>query len=302
MKTPNTSDAEIRNQDCGTLYVVSTPIGNLEDITLRALRILKTVHVIAAENVAHTRGLCRNYEIKTLVVAYHQHNKKIKGPELIKRLKSGFDIALVTDAGTPGISDPGSYLVSMAANEGIKITTVPGPSAVIAALSVSGFPTDKFVFLGFLSNRPGKRKNELSKLVAEPRTMIFFEAPHRVRAMLMDLREVLGDRPIVMLREMTKVFEEAKRGPVSAVLEHLKRSKIRGEFTLVVSGNQETTAHGFTEDLRNRIEELLSDEEMTIRDIAHLISSEEGLAYRKIYKECLAMKKEIERFEVNELA
>ncbi|MEA2040173.1 MAG: 16S rRNA (cytidine(1402)-2'-O)-methyltransferase, partial [Thermodesulfobacteriota bacterium] len=249
MKTPNTSDGEIQNQDCGTLYVVSTPIGNLEDITLRALRILKTVHIIAAENVAHTRGLCRNYGIKTLVIGYHQHNEKVKGPELIKRLKSGLDIALVTDAGTPGISDPGAYLVSMAANDGIKATPVPGPSAPIAALSVSGFPTDKFVFMGFLSNRPGKRKNELSKLVSEPRTMIFFESPHRVRAMLIDLREILGDRQIVMQREMTKVFEEAKRGSVSVVLEHLKRSRIRGEFTLVVPGTQETTAHGLTEDL-----------------------------------------------------
>jgi len=301
MKTLNTSNSTTQNQDCGTLYVVSTPIGNLEDITLRALRILKAVHVIAAENVAHSRGLCRHYGIKTLVVSYHQHNKKVKGPELVKRLKSGLDIALVTDAGTPGISDPGAYLVRMAADEGIKITPVPGPSAVMAALSVSGFPTDNFVFLGFLSNRSGKRKNELSKLAAESRTMIFFESPHRVRAMLMDLREVLGDRQIVMLREMTKVFEEAKRGPVSVVLAHLMRSRIRGEFTLVVPGTQETIAHGFTEDLYTRIEELLADEEMTVRDIADLISREEGLAYRTIYKECLARKKEIERFEMNGL-
>jgi len=279
--------------------VVSTPIGNMEDITLRALRVLKSVDVIAAESVTHTKGLCEHYDIRTRLTSYHQHNQKGKAPQLIKRLKSGHDVAIVTDAGTPGISDPGVYLINRAAKEEIRITPIPGPSAVIAALSVSGLPTEDFVFLGFLPNKRGKRKKILANLVSEPRTMVFFEAPHRIKAMLGDLREMLGDRQMVMLREITKVFEEVKRGPIGEILEYLTPDRIRGEFTLVVAGRKEKKVRSLNEEVLKRIEDLLTEKTRSIKDIANLVSTEEGVAYRQIYKECLARKKDLERLEAD---
>jgi len=289
MKDPDTID---RNQKHGTLYVVSTPIGNLEDITLRALKVLKSVYTIAAENVKHTKRLCERYDIKTKITDYHQHSQNTKTEQLINGLKSGSDLALVTDAGTPGISDPGVYLINRAVKEDIKVRPIPGPSAVVAALSVSGLPTARFVFLGFLSNKTGKRKRQLEKLATEPRTMVFFEAPHRLRAMLSDLREILGDRQVVMLREMTKVFEEVKRGTVSAMLAHFTTEKVRGEFTLVVEGaGEQQKPQGLSEEVQKRIGELLAEKKMSIKDIAILLSSEEEIAYRRVYKECLARRK-----------
>jgi 16S rRNA (cytidine1402-2'-O)-methyltransferase len=287
----------------GTLYVVSTPIGNMEDITLRALKVLKGAALIAAENVAHTKRLCGHYGIKTRLTSVHQHNQKIRAPRLIKRLESGHDVAMVTNAGTPGISDPGIYLINQAAKRDIKVTPIPGASAVIAALSVAGLPAEGFVFLGFLPNKPGKRKKTLAELVAEPRTMVFFEAPHRIIAMLTDLRKILGDRHMVMLREMTKVYEELNRGPVSAILAHLKSDRIRGEFTLVVAGTggDEEEAQALSEEVLCRIEQLLVEKKMGIKDIANLLSKEEGLAYRQIYRECLARKKELGGFEGHEV-
>ncbi len=299
MKEQKTDTPEIRNQRRGTLYVVSTPIGNMEDITLRALRVLKSVDVIAAESVTHTKGLCEHYDIRTRLTSYHQHNQKGKAPQLIKRLKSGHDVAIVTDAGTPGISDPGVYLINRAAKEEIRITPIPGPSAVIAALSVSGLPTEDFVFLGFLPNKRGKRKKILANLVSEPRTMVFFEAPHRIKAMLGDLREMLGDRQMVMLREITKVFEEVKRGPIGEILEYLTPDRIRGEFTLVVAGRKEKKVRSLNEEVLKRIEDLLTEKTRSIKDIANLVSTEEGVAYRQIYKECLARKKDLERLEAD---
>ena len=283
---------EIGNRNSGTLYTVSTPIGNLEDITLRALRILKSVDMIAAENVAHTRGLCSHYGIKSRLTSYNQHNRYAKTPELIRRLKSGSDIALVTDAGTPGISDPGVHLINRALDDKIRVTPIPGASALVAALSVSGMATEQFLFLGFLSNKQGRRKKELKKLTSEPRTMVFFEAPHRVRDMLTDLKDILGDRQMVMLREMTKVFEEVKRGLVSNILKHVApNSKIRGEFTLVVEGRgKKKEIDALSQETLGRIDNLLAERKLSVRDIAGLIASEAGLAYRQVYKACLVRK------------
>ncbi|MFC1869484.1 16S rRNA (cytidine(1402)-2'-O)-methyltransferase [Thermodesulfobacteriota bacterium] len=193
MKDKDKKRAESKNEKKGTLYVVSTPIGNLEDITLRALKVLKDVDMIAAENVRHTKGFCNHYGIKTRLTGYNQHNRKGRGPDLIERMKAGSDIALVTSAGTPAVSDPGAMLIHMAIEEDIRVSPVPGPSAAIAALSVCGLRVDRFLFLGFLSNRPSKRKKELKNLVDEHRTMLFFEAPHRVKSMLTDLYGVFGD-------------------------------------------------------------------------------------------------------------
>jgi len=292
---------ETRNPASGSLYVTSTPIGNLEDITMRALRILKNVDLIAAEKTAHTRGLLEHYGIKTRLTGYNQHNRKAKARELIQQLTSGRDIALVTDAGTPGISDPGAYLISQAANDNVKVVPIPGPSAVIAALSVSGMPTEEFVFCGFLPNKAGKRKKALKGLAPERRTMVFFEAPHRIEAMLTDLREVLGDRQVVMLKEMTKIFEEVERGAVSAVLAALEPDGVKGEFTLVVAGSEEEEPRALSEEVLARIEELLSEGKMGVKDIADLISREEDVAYRQVYKECLARKRSSEDLRWREL-
>ncbi|MBW1704394.1 MAG: 16S rRNA (cytidine(1402)-2'-O)-methyltransferase [Deltaproteobacteria bacterium] len=308
MKDSKKDSPEIRNPkseaqdpEPGTLYVTSTPIGNLEDITLRALSVLKSVDVIAAEKVAHTRGLLEHYGIKTRLTSYNQHNQKVKANELIQRLTSGRDAAVVTDAGTPGISDPGAYLISRAANENIEVVPIPGPSAVIAALSVSGMPTEEFVFCGFLPNKSGKRKKALRRLVPERRTMVFFEAPHRIEAMLIDLKEILGDRQMVMLKEMTKVFEEVKRATVSAILTSLTPDRIKGEFTLVVAGNEEEEPRALCEEVLEKIEELLSDDNMGVKDIAELISREEDVAYRQVYKACLAKKRSREDLRWGEL-
>jgi 16S rRNA (cytidine1402-2'-O)-methyltransferase len=289
----------IQNPTSGTLFVVSTPIGNMEDITLRALKVLKSVEIIAAENVAHTKGLCEHYKIKTRLASYNQHNRKIKAPGLIKRLKSGQDVAIVTDAGTPGISDPGVHLINLAANAGMTVTPIPGPSAVIAALSVSGLPSEQFLFQGFLPNKAGKRKKAISELANEPRTMVFFEAPHRIRAMLEDLREILGDRHMVMLREITKVFEDVKRGTISTILAHLTADRTRGEFTLAVAGKEIEKHEPLREEILKRIENLLLEDALSVRDIAELISKEDGIAYRQIYRECISKKQVLEKIEIN---
>jgi 16S rRNA (cytidine1402-2'-O)-methyltransferase len=280
-----------REQSYGTLYVVSTPIGNMEDITLRALKILGSADRIAAENVSHTRQLFERYGIKTGLTSYHQHNQGAKTGKLIGWLKSGLDLALVTDAGTPGISDPGGQLVSRAAEEGITVLPVPGPSAVVAALSVSGFPTDRFLFLGFLSNRPGKRKRDLKKLVSETCTMVFYEAPHRILGMLADLKEIFGQRRMVVAREMTKVFEEVLRGSAADILASLTPEKIKGEFVIVVAGSGSKEAcEGLGEEALDQLEVLIRGSQMSTKDIAEQISRETGLPYRTVYKTCLERK------------
>jgi len=300
MKDREIHTSEIQNSSSGILYVVSTPIGNLEDITLRALRTLKSVDLIAAESVKHSRGLCRHYGIKTRLIRYNQHNLKKRGPELIKKLKSGIDVALVTNAGTPGVSDPGVLLINQAMEEDIRVSPIPGPSAVTTALSVSGLRSDRFLFLGFLSNRVGKRRKELKNLVSEPRTMVFFEAPHRLEAMLGDLKEIFGDRQIVVHRELTKVYEEVKRGSVEYILEGQKADKTKGEFTLVVAG-KEKDDRGNLPDKKTlkKIEKLLKEDRMSIKDIASQISRDDGLTYRDIFRRCLSIKRAKELSKVH---
>ncbi len=276
----------------GTLYIVSTPLGNLEDITLRALRVLKEVDRIAAETVEHTRNLCRHYGIATKLTAFNQHNQRTKGPELVEELKSGRSVALVTNAGTPAISDPGVFLVSRALKEGVRVSPVPGPSAVTAALSASGMRADTFLFCGFLSNRSGKRRKELQTLRPLPHTLVFFEAPHRLKEMLEDLREVLGDRSMILHKEMTKFFEGTLEGTAGSVLSRLREVETRGEYTLVVAGDEKREKEQ-TLDIKaqEKIERLLNTGTMSVKDIARKISSETGVEYRRAYKACLAMKR-----------
>ncbi len=296
MNGPDAPNSKIRRDEyAGTVYVVSTPIGNMEDITLRALRILKTVDMIAAESVKHTQGLCKYHQIKTRVTRYNQHNHHAKAPELISMLKAGRNIALVTDAGTPGISDPGVHLIRSAMKERISFTPIPGPSAVTAALSVSGFPSEQFVFLGFLPNKAGKRRKRLEGLTTETRTMVFFEAPHRVRDMLEDLGEILGDRQVVMAREITKIFEDLQEGAISQILDHLTPDTTRGEFTLVVAGAAPRSESAFDLELHKRIQRLLNKNGGRVKDIAKMLSTEENLPYRRVYKECIAVKQRLDK-------
>ncbi|WP_333870831.1 16S rRNA (cytidine(1402)-2'-O)-methyltransferase [Desulforamulus putei] len=220
----------------GVLYLCATPIGNLEDITLRALRVLKEADCIAAEDTRHTRKLLSHYEIHTPLVSYHSHSSESKEEHLIHRLLQGENIALVSDAGMPGISDPGADLVRQALQHGIEVIPVPGPSAAIAALVASGLPTHKFVFEGFLSNQRKTRRKQLQALRWEQRTMVFYESPHRLADTLRDMLAEWGDRPCTVARELTKLHEEFKRGTLSELVEYYNENRPKGEITLIVGG------------------------------------------------------------------
>jgi 16S rRNA (cytidine1402-2'-O)-methyltransferase len=221
----------------GTLFVVATPIGNLEDITLRALRVLREVAVIAAEDTRRTAHLLARHAIATPTTSLHEHNERQKSPSLIERLLTGDSIALVSDAGTPTVSDPGAHLVRLAAEAGIRIEAIPGPSAVMAALSVSGLSTQIFAFLGFPPTRSKDRNIWFTRLIGTEGPVIFFEAPHRIRETLEELRRVAGDLPVLVTRELTKIHEQLVRGQISMVLDQLVNA--RGEYTIVtVIGRQ----------------------------------------------------------------
>jgi 16S rRNA (cytidine1402-2'-O)-methyltransferase len=218
----------------GTLYVVATPLGNLEDITLRALRVLKEVALIACEDTRRTRGLLTHFGIHAEVTSYFEHNRLRKGARLLETLQAGRSVALVTDAGTPGISDPGFQLVRQAREAGVPVVPVPGPSAVVAALSASGVPADRFVFDGFLPVKPGRRRHRLEALRDLEMTVVCYESPHRILATLEAIAEVFGERPIVVARELTKQFEEIVRGSAAALRERLGDGAARGEFTVII--------------------------------------------------------------------
>jgi 16S rRNA (cytidine1402-2'-O)-methyltransferase len=220
----------------GVLYVVSTPIGNLEDITLRALRVLKEVDLVAAEDTRKTGILLKHYQIKNKLTSYHDYNKEKKTLFLIQELVSGKEIAVVSDAGTPGISDPCYYLVREAIKQEIRVVPIPGSSALLSALVVSGLPTDRFVFEGFLPQKKSKRVKRLKELSSEKRTLIFFESPHRLIKTIEDLKEIFGERRIVVARELTKKFEEIIRGKISDVESYFERKKVKGEMVIVVEG------------------------------------------------------------------
>lgn len=218
----------------GTLYIVSTPIGNLEDITLRAIRILKEVEIIACEDTRHTKILTSKYGIKTPLTSYFQYNKIQKADFLLGKLKNGKSVALVSDAGTPGISDPGVHIIKLAIQNDIPITAIPGPTALIAALVLSGKPTHKFVFEGFLSNKSSQRRKRLKELTKEERTIILYESPHRITKMLADILDIFGDTEVVIVREVTKKFEEIRREKVSFSIKHFTTTTPRGEFILII--------------------------------------------------------------------
>lgn len=264
------------------LYVVATPIGNLDDITLRALRVLREVDLIAAEDTRHTRKLLTRFDIDTPVTSYHEGNERTKAPALAQQLESGEDIALVSDAGTPTISDPGYHLIRAAAEKGVPVTPVPGVSAATAALSVSGLATDRFVFQGFLPSRQNRRREKLRQLQNDDRTVIFYEAPHRIREALEDMLQVLGNRATLVCRELTKVHEELLRGTLSELTETVAETEPRGEFVIVVSGCHETPQVD-EQTLRAEIGELLENGH-SARDIVKLVAQTFPVAKRDVYK------------------
>lgn len=264
------------------LYIVATPIGNLEDMTFRAVRILREVELIACEDTRHTRKLLAHYNIPTPAISYHDHNEASRTEALMSRLREGRSIALVSDAGTPLISDPGYRLVSAAAAEGFSIIPVPGPSAVITALSASGLPTDAFRFCGFLPAKAGQRRSVIEALATETVTLIFYEAPHRILETLADLRSILGNRPAVLARELTKLHEEFLRGNLDEVAAVIgsRDSGIRGEFTVLI-GRSETPVE-VAEPLPDAVARL-ERAGVPRMDALKQIARERGLSKREVY-------------------
>jgi 16S rRNA (cytidine1402-2'-O)-methyltransferase len=219
----------------GTLFVVATPIGNLEDITLRALRVLRGVDLVAAEDTRRTRSLLEAHGVRTALISYFEHNQARRGPELLRRLQGGARVALVTDAGTPGVSDPGFRLVRLCRDAGVPVVPIPGPSALVAALSAAGVPADRFVFEGFLPMKAGRRLNRLRDLAVLGRPVVLYESPHRLLATLEAIEAVYGEAEVVLAREVTKRFEEFRRGTAASLRAALAATGVRGEVTLVIN-------------------------------------------------------------------
>ena len=283
------------NKDSGILYICGTPIGNLEDITLRSLKILKEVNLIAAEDTRHTLKLLNHYQINTKVTSYYEYNKFKKAPYLVEILKNGQDIALVSDAGMPGISDPGYVLIDLALKNNIKIIPVPGVSALITALVVSGLPTDKFVFEGFLPRKIKERKRYFKSIENEERTIIFYETPHRLKKALKDMLEILGDRKVVIARELTKLYEEIIRGKLSQVLTEISTKEVKGEITLIVQGGIKKKENSSTDFLIKEciIEEYLKklkNQGYSNKEIIKITQEKLNIPKNLIYKKLLEMK------------
>lgn len=272
----------------GVLYIVATPIGNLEDMTFRAVRILKEVDLVAAEDTRHSRKLLTHFGISRPLTSYYDHNQNLKGNYLLERLQGGESVALISDAGTPCISDPGYQLVRDAVAAGITVVPVPGPSAAICALSAAGLPTDSFVFAGFLPNRPGKRREKLASLAGEQRVMVFYESPNRLLATLADMLELFGPRETVVARELTKIYEEFIRGSLPSVISGLDGRQIKGEVVILVAPAETPEAPSVTavpELLRRCLEEGLS-----LKDAVKRVALETGQQRSAVYDEALRLK------------
>jgi len=266
----------------GVLYIVATPIGNLEDVTQRAIRVLKEVDLIAAEDTRHTRKLLAHFGIATKLDSYYDEVEAEKAPLLVKELKNGKSIALVSDAGTPTLSDPGFRLVREAVLAGVSVIPVPGPSALLAVLSVSGLPTDRFVFEGFLAGKKRERRERLQNLRLEERTLVFYEAPQRLRATLQDMLELFGDRELVLGREVTKLYEEFVRGRISAAIAAIDRKEPRGEITLVVGGSAGEKLP-LEDAIKTEIDDLLR-QGLRVKEIAEILGEKFSYPKRDIYK------------------
>ena len=275
----------------GTLYVVATPIGNLADITLRALSALREVHLIAAEDTRITRKLLGHYGIDTPTTPYHQHSLGRKAQKLLELLKAGKDIALVSDAGTPGISDPGHEIIALAIANGIPIVAIPGPNAIITALVVSGLSTRRFTFDGFPPRRGAERRTFFTSLKNESRTMVFYESPNRVVSTLADMLSIWGDRRIAVVREATKLFEEVYRGTISGAIERFTSVKPKGEITIVVAGSTAPTEGISAEQIEAALRESLAAG-ASERDAVRKVSAMYPVPKKEIYRRMIEMKEE----------
>jgi 16S rRNA (cytidine1402-2'-O)-methyltransferase len=274
----------------GCLYLVGTPIGNLEDITLRALRVLGEADLVACEDTRHTAQLLSHYGLRKRTVSYHEHNEMTRAPELVLEMEQGARIALVSDAGMPVLSDPGHRLVSLATRHGLAVIPVPGASAVTAALAASAIPVEEFLFVGFLPARAGERRRKLESLAAEPRALVFYEAPHRIVEMLRDALAVLGDRPAEIAREITKVHEEFLRGRLSELLLRMRAAKARGEFTVIIGPPPATPNHvapAAALPLAERVEQIMQAGGLDRKAALKLAARERGLTRREAYKQLL---------------
>jgi len=274
----------------GYLYLVATPIGNLEDITLRALRILKEVDQIACEDTRHTQKLLTHFDIHRPLVSYHEHNELTRAPELVLAMEQGASIALVSDAGMPLVSDPGHRLVSLCIRHHISVVPIPGPSALLTALSASGLPNEEFVFLGFLPARTGERQRALERLRIEDRTLIFYEAPHRIAETVAAALEILGDRPACLAREVTKLHEEFRRGKLSGIRESLEAYPAKGEITLLIGAPEPGEAGArfdTAQSLAARVDELIHQAKLDRREALKLAAKERGITKRDAYKQLL---------------
>jgi len=276
----------------GTLFVVATPIGNMEDITFRAIRTLTEAGLIAAEDTRQTRKLLARYKISTPLVSFHDHNKEKRAPALLQKLRSGISVALVTDAGTPSISDPGYYLVKEAIREALPVIPVPGASASVAALSVSGLPTDSFVFVGFAPRKANRRIQLLDSLKDQPRTLVFYESPKRLLGLIETMIKIMGDRDAVMARELTKIHEEIFRDKLTGMAEELsQRSSLKGECTLLVAG------HGRKEEIDQKtiqchLKRLRQDKNCSLSDLVKEVARKHRLPKKAVYDAALKLKKE----------
>lgn len=293
-----TDDPEHIDETCN-LYVVATPIGNRDDITIRALNILDRVDLVAAENTRHTGRLLAHHNIKGNLISYHEHNEVKRTPELIHRLKTGSSVALVSNAGTPSVSDPGYRLVKEAIANNIKVIPVPGVSAAVTALSAAGLPTDSFIFVGFPAKKKAKRLKQLTELASENRTIIFYESPKRILTFLEEIVDAMGDRYGVLSREMTKLHEEFLRGFLSEIHYILNtRPVVKGECTLLVMGCEENKEVSL-ETVRNEINSELKKTGSRLSDIARAVAKKYGLPKNKVYDEALKLKRTAQSSERN---
>ena len=275
----------------GCLYLVATPIGNLEDITVRALRVLGEADLIACEDTRRTAKLLQHYSLRKEMISYHEHNEMTRAPELAIRMEQGARVALVSDAGTPVISDPGHRLVSLCVRHRIPIIPVPGPSAFVAALAASGLPTEEFLFVGFLPPRAGDRRKALDRLARESRTIVLYEAPHRLVEMLADAVDRLGRRPAVIAREVTKVHEEFLRGDLAELLVRARRTPLRGEMTVLIGGAVPGEARPTelpSAPLRERVDQIMREQNLDRKGALKQAAHERGLTRREAYQQLLA--------------
>lgn len=280
--------------ETGALYVVATPIGNRDDITIRALNILGQVDLVAAEDTRHTGRFLAHHNIKCRMISFHEHNERERTPDLINRLKAGSSVALVSNAGTPSVSDPGYRLVKEAIDSDIRVIPIPGVSAAITALCVAGMPTDSFVFVGFPAKKNARRLNQLNDLAGEHRTIVFYESPRRISTFLEEIIDIMGDRYGVLAREMTKLHEEFIRGSLSEILSSLNaRPAIKGECTLLVTGCEENKEVSL-KTVRTEIIKALEKKENRLSEIAKAVAEKHGLSKNKVYDEALKLKRKMQ--------